>query len=334
MNIVKQKWIFLNSTYEFVPKQLRKLYQFGISVLVLKRIDSLRSNARSSDLNWFTSKSKAYRLLTKAKLLKTFTKLLVSLDIVNSDEIIVVDFSDFGNGFQVLMFAKQTRKGRTIPLYFEIIQYPITKGSQNLFIVRTIINFTKIIGFKPKLVFDRGFACPYIIRFLGFNGYVFYLRIKKDKLVFYQGNILKTRELTSQDNLLEVYDLNLRLVISDQRIDQKEPWYILTNDFYSSVENVIEIYYFRFEIEEFFRDAKRLLGLEHVNFHKQLSLAITLWFVILGLWFIWSLEDTMTELEKAARAKMKLSLIRYYFEQLQKDIILAGEAVLMAQMYG
>jgi hypothetical protein len=40
---------------------------------------------------------------------------------------VAVDFSDFGNGFQVLMFAKQTRKGRALPLYFEILRYPIVR---------------------------------------------------------------------------------------------------------------------------------------------------------------------------------------------------------------
>ena len=334
MNIVKQKSIFLNSTLDTVPKQLKNLYQFGINVLALKRVESLRSTARISNLNWFTAKSKIYRLLTKTRLLKVFTVILVNLVIVNEKDVIVVDFSDFGNGLQVLMFAKQTRKGRTIPLYFEIIQYPITKGSQNLFIVRTILNFTRIIGFKPKLVFDRGFACPYIVRFLGKNQYTFYLRIKKGKLVVNQGKILSAEQLISRDNLVEVYDLNLRLVISDQDINQKEPWYIVTNDFKLTREEIIEIYYHRFEIEEFFRDAKRLLGMEYINFHKQLSLAVTLWFVILGLWFLWSIEEKMTELDKRAKEKMKLSFIRYYFELIQKQIILAGEATLLAEMYG
>jgi N12 class adenine-specific DNA methylase len=40
---------------------------------------------------------------------------------------VAVDFSDFGNGFQVLMFAEQTRKGRAQPLYFEILRYPIVR---------------------------------------------------------------------------------------------------------------------------------------------------------------------------------------------------------------
>ncbi len=29
MNIIKQKWIFLNSVMEYVPKQVSRLYKFG-----------------------------------------------------------------------------------------------------------------------------------------------------------------------------------------------------------------------------------------------------------------------------------------------------------------
>jgi hypothetical protein len=47
----------------------------------------------------------------------------------------------------------------------------------------------------------------------------------------------------------------------------------------------VKRYYHRFEIEEFFRDAKRLLGLEYVNFRKEESFSTALWFVMTGMWF-------------------------------------------------
>lgn len=152
-------------------------------MLALCKIASLRANARISRLTWNTAKSKIYRLTSNPKFLWIFPKLIKLLNIVRPKDTIAVDFSDFGSGIQVLMFAKQTKKGRTIPVYFETLKYPITKGSQNLFIIQAIDNFKKLIGFKVKFVFDRGFASPYIVEYLAKNKDIFYIRIKKGKSV-------------------------------------------------------------------------------------------------------------------------------------------------------
>lgn len=331
MNIVKQKWEFFNSLAACAPKQTQKLFCFGLQVLALRSIESLRSNARLASLNWYTAKSKVGRLVSNPRMPKLFAYLLVKLEVVGERDIVAVDFSDFGE-FHVLMFAKQTRKGRTIPLYFEILAYPIEKGSsQNLFIIHAIGNFTNLVGCKPKLVFDRGFACPAIIRFLRRNQYVFVIRIKKNKSVTVRetGEKILAKDSPSNDLNVYAYDHNLRLVISERSGKNEEPWYLITNDFRSSREKIIDTYYHRFEIEEFFRDAKRILGLEHVQFKTTLSLSITLWFAMLGFWFLWMLEEKLGEQTRKARATMRLSIIRYYFEQLHKEIILAAEAPFM-----
>jgi len=336
MDIVKQKWEYLNSTLESVPLKVRKLYLFGLQVLAFRRIDSLRSNARILNLNWNTAKSKIYRLTKNERFLNIFPKLMKAFSMIRPQDVIAVDFSDFGNGFQVLMFAKQTQKGRTIPVYFETLRYPIRKNSQNTFIIQTIKSFTNIIGFKPKLVFDRGFACPHIIKFLARNEYIFYVRVKKGKGVTnpQTKRCFLAKNSKQRDKEIQAYNLKLRLVISDKDKNSKERWYIITNDFKSNRERIIQIYYFRFEIEEFFRDAKRLLGLEYVNFQKATSLKITLWFVILGLWFVWHLEEKQQmnrAKERAQRKQMRLSIIRYYLEKINSEIILTAERQYMYQ---
>jgi hypothetical protein len=328
MNIVKQKWFFLNSTLPIIPKQVKKLYIFGIQTLSLRKIESLRANARLLDLNWHTAKSKIYRLSINQKLNSVFPKLLGSLNLVEPKDIIVVDFSDFGNDLQVLMFAKQTRKGRTVPVYFEILKYPIEKDSQNTFIIQAIIHFEKIIGFKPKLVFDRGFACPSIIQYLAQNQWMFYVRIKSCKLVIYRRLKQKVRDFTAGQYPVIAYDRQLSLTVTKTISDQKEPWYIISNDLISSAQTIINIYYHRFEIEEFFRDAKRFLGLEYINLKKELTLTITLWFAVLGLWFLWELEQLILAndvYERQQRDLKQLSIIRYLYEKLQSEIILAAE---------
>lgn len=333
MSIVKQKWEFLNSLVPLVPKQAKNLFRFGYEALVFREIKSLRANSRLTPKSWPAAKMNIFRLTINKKMQGIFVSLLKHLAIIASESIVIIDFSDFGNGFQVLMFAVQTRKGRAIPIYFEILRYPIRKGSQNLFIIRAILNFTRIIGFKPKLVFDRGFACPSIIKFLAKNQYKFIIRVKKSKSVVDPdtGSKFLACNYPGLDATVLVYDSKLRLVVSDSKSGIEEPWYLITNDFSSSGKRIIEQYYHRFEIEEFFRDAKRLLGLEYLNFKKESSLSVILWFSILSMWFVWKLEEKMTEQQKKEKKMLKLSIFRYYFEKIQKEIILAAEEVFMRQ---
>lgn len=333
MNIVKQKWDFLNTLIPLVPKQAKNLFRFGYEVLVFREIKSLRANSRLASKPWHTAKMNIFRLTANRKVSDIFVSLLRHLSIITSESIIIIDFSDFGNNFQVLTFAVQTRKGRAIPIYFEILRYPIKKGSQNLFIISAIRNFTRITGFKPKLVFDRGFACPAIIRFLAKNQYKFIIRVKKGKSIIDLETNSKFLACNSlhNDASVFVYDLKLRLIVSDSKADLNEPWYLITNDFLSSREKIIEQYYHRFEIEEFFRDAKRLLGMEYLNFKKSSSLSVILWFAILGMWFVLRLEEKMTEQQYKEKQMLRLSTFRYYFEKIQKEIILAAEEAFMRQ---
>ncbi len=328
MNIVKQKWIFLNSTKRCVSPQVMHLYQFGLETLVARSIVSFRSNARLLPLNWNTAKSKIYRLSANLRIPEIFVVLLKTFNLVEEKDVICVDFSDFGNGFQVLMFAKQTGRGRVVPLYFEILRYPIQKSSQNLFIIQAIVNFTDIVGFKPKPVFDRGFACPAIIHFMAQNGYIFIVRVKKGKSIQYVNSKKKVLALNKRKNDSEVfvYEFKLRLVMSDTLEGMNEPWYLITNDMDTNRKKIVDEYYHRFEIEEFFRDAKRLLGLENLNVTKPLSLSVALWFTVLGVWFYNKMEEKMNENERKEKEAMRLSSIRYSYEILQREYIIAAES--------
>jgi len=328
MNIVKQKWIFLNSTLKHVSPQVMHLYQFGLETLAARSIVSFRANARLLSLNWNTAKSKIYRLSANMKIPAIFITILKTFALVGEKDVVAVDFSDFGNGLQVLMFAKQTKKGRATPLYFEILRYPIERGSQNLFIIQAIENFANIIGCKPKLVFDRGFACPAIIQFMAQNGYVFIIRIKKKKSTYDIRSKRKVLALNKRkdDSTVLIYGIKLRLIVSDMLPEMSEPWYLVTNDMKSSRKKIIDRYYHRFEIEEFFRDAKRLIGLENLNVNRPLSLSIALWFTILGMWFLNHTDEEMDENDQKAREAMELSGIRYAYEKLQREYIIAVES--------
>ena len=295
MNILKQKQLFFNRTFSLVPPQLQPLYTFGFRALACERVTSMRGNARQVVGNANTAKTKAWRLLKNRRWKSVIPALLVDLRLVTDASIVCLDFSDF-HGWQILTFAIQTHRGRAIPVYFEIIKYPITEKSQNIFIVSAIEEFVKIVECRPKLVMDRGFACPHILKHLAKQGHLFVVRVKGVKQFRnHQNRLFKARNTTKDDQEIRGYTKKLRLIVSDKLTTMKEPWYLVTNDFTSTREEIVTDYYHRFEIEEFFKDAKWLLGLEWVRFLKVTSMANVLWFVMLGLWFIETLRTLVAE---------------------------------------
>lgn len=290
MNILKEKVVFFNQVFPYIPKQLSRLFSFGFWALSGERVSSVRGNARLIVANPNTAKTKAWRLLKNRRWKHIIPILLRKFKLVTSDSIVCLDFSDF-HGWQILMFAIQTYDGRALPVYFDIIKYPITKNSQNIFVVETIERFVSIVGCRPKLVMDRGFACPHIIKCLAQKSHPFVVRVKGMKeFVSTKNHWFIARNTSKNDQRVFGYNHVLRLVVSDKKNGMKEPWYLITNDFTSTREEIISDYYHRFEIEEFFKDAKWLLGLEWVRLLRIQSMLVVLWFVILGLWFLYILQ--------------------------------------------
>jgi IS4 transposase len=136
----------------------------------------------------------------------------------------------------------------------------------------------------------------------------FIIRIKRRKFV----TVVKAKkrgaveELGVTDAIVEEWGVTVRLIVSDKPEEDGEPWYLITNDTTSTREQIIDHYYHRFEIEEFFRDTKRLLGLERHQMKSVRSLSILLWFVILGTWFFHFCIDLLSA---AQREERKLGLI-------------------------
>ena len=85
------------------------------------------------------------------------------------------------------------------------------------------------------------------------------------------------------------------------------------------------MYYHRFEIEEFFRDAKRLLRLEWVRFRTVRSLTIALWFAILTCWLFEKVAGELTEAQEFERTRWHVSLFRYVQESLLHEMLRAAE---------
>lgn len=229
MNILTRKREFLQSILPNVPLKVSKLFAFGCEALVGHTVVSLRANARITHHAWLTGKSKAWRLTTNKRMVSVFHTIFASACSVTSSDIVAIDFSDFKNGWQVLMFAKQTRQGRAFPLFFDVLAYPVKEGSQNLFIVATIKRFLELSQCIPTLVFDRGFAIPHLIKFLAQNNIPFIIRIKRRKFVTVAQSKKRgaAEELGVRDEMVEEWGVTLRLIVSDKPEEDGEPWYHL-----------------------------------------------------------------------------------------------------------
>lgn len=322
MNIIAKRRDFFHTLSPHLPTKLIHLFTFGYETLVAKEIVSTRTNARQSGHNRHTAKSKMYRLLKNKRLLTYLPTLVRQLQLVTETDVVAVDFSDFGNGYQVLMFAKQTKHGRALPLYLEILEYPIEKDSQNLFVMAAIERFYAITGCTPTLVFDRGFACPSIIDYLAQNGHQFIIRIKKRKKLATRttGRIVVAEEHARNDISVTGYGHILRLIRSDKPQNDNDPWYLITNDTDNTRDEIISRYYHRFEIEEFFRDAKRLLRLEWVHCKTGQSLSILLWFALITVWLFVVVSETLTDEHETERKQWRLSQFRYVMELLNRAL--------------
>lgn len=307
-----------------IQSKWRHRLAFGCEALSLRPIDSLKENARLVSGNVRkTAETRMYRVSHTMKFVSWFPTLLSKLKLVNQSDVINIDFSDF-SGRQVLMFSKQTGQGRAIPVYFEFLKYPIAKGSQNLFIMAVIARFLKALGHRTvHLVCDRGFMIPVLVRFLVAENITFTIRIKAGKQVVAQGAKKSVTKLKKRDSLVQVYGQTLRVVRSKKQPDNKEPWYLLTNDVALTADQVITRYYHRFEIEEFFKDAKRLSEAEYFLHMKDITFTTTLWFLILGYWIAWLCKRVRAAWDRfvtlATPYHEKRCLLRWFFEVLQQE---------------
>ena len=322
----------------------QKLFQFGISAFSLSSFTSLNSNARTVIENVNTASSKVYRLVSNEGILKDFNTLLKNSKLVHEKSLVNVDFSTFC-GFETLAFATQTQSGRAIPVWANCITYPVEEvGSQNIFVLAQIELFASVLGFYPSFVFDRGFWIPDMMKFF-LNGHIpFYLRIKKGNYFEVtntssntSGKPGKPKKLKavkigdfSKDTTVTIFKHKMRLIVSPpppkvkikNKKQSKERWYILTNDFDSTREDILDIYRHRFEIEETFKDVKHVCDLKKFFISKILTFRILLWFFCLSFWLAYwcSLTKQLSSIyfPNYVHPKKKRSYFKIWWEEIQR----------------
>ncbi len=341
-----------------VPRVWVRQVSFGIAALSLTRLTSCNANARTTGISRGTAESKMSRLLKNSKLPSTMATIVAKLELVTQHSYVNVDHSDF-NGLVALVFAVQTKIGRALPIFqessysgklsarsdapkrtkllracFEALTENETKRT-----IASLKTLRAMLGFWPRLVFDRGFGSKEIIRLLAKEEATFYIRLKASRYaeIAGQGNGLPFPIKGSKrvDELVTIAGLKLRVIRSPRNGKDNEPWYILTNDLSHSRNKIVKVYYHRFEIEETFRDIKTLLGLRRTKLNKPNSLCVLLWFVMLGILLLY-LAGIGTMGVRALRARLnqphpkkRLSWYRILMELREMEIAGLCNAITM-----
>lgn len=320
-----------------VPGKLKDQFLLGVNALSLQKFESLSSNARmygERGLSRQANEMKMYRLLRNQKVLKIFYSLLSKLDILSPTSSLNMDFTTWDK-FNVLTIGMQTKQGRALPVWQEIITYPLkSTKSQNLFILDSLHKFLLLSGLKRigrldlQLVADRGFTGETLVKGFEQLGLIFTIRFKgniylKNNCGLKQQKFCWSRKL---DTTTDYHGCTYRVVRSSMSQMKKahaySPWHILTNDFSSPRQEIIKRYYHRFEIEEVFKDVKQLLTTKPRWFKKTLTLTILLWFQILGFWLIYLLaqKPNLILMPQQRHPKKKLSWFRLILESLWREL--------------
>lgn len=323
-----------------VPKRWLPQFSFGLQAYGLRAFQSAAGNARMVVRNAATAATKTDRLLANNRLADQFGSIFDTLGLVRPNSLVNVDHSDM-HGLLALVAALQTRKGRAIPAMVEAtyastipaagskkstarwqrLRTAMTKSRQAQsftgHVIDSLQDFHDRLGFWPKLVFDRGFGNGSLITHLAAEGCTFYVRLKAGRFVEFDSRRTEVKQLKDKDATVELFGLTLRVIRSPKSRRAKEPWYILTNDFTSSRNKVVKIYYHRFEIEETFRDMKHIFELKRTRLQKPNSLKVILWLVSLGIAMLYLVTKPTKQLAHR-HPKKQTSWLRQAYEQLQQ----------------
>jgi Transposase DDE domain len=319
-----------------VPKRWLQLFSFGLKAYSLTPFQSANGNARTVAPNPATAATKCDRLLANMALASHLGAVFDTLGLVKPSSFVNVDHSDM-HGLLALVAAVQTRKGRAVPCMVEATYAStisavdgrpkwqklriamVNSRLAQAFTGHTIDSLQGLhdrLGFWPKLVFDRGFGNESLVTHLAAEGCTFYIRLKEGRFVECDGQRTGVKTLVDKDATIQLFGLKLRVVRSPKSRRCKQPWYILTNDFSSSRDRIVCIYYHRFEIEETFKDMKHIWELKRTRFTRPNSLKTVLWFVSLGIAVLY----LVTKPTKQPNDKKQISWLRQAYEQLQQAV--------------
>jgi hypothetical protein len=161
--------------------------------------------------------------------------------------------------------------------------------------------------------------------------------MKANKYITYHGQRLQVTEKRKKLKDIHWLDVTgklysnlpkLRVVRSSkamkQKLKAKECWYIVTNDMEATREQVLQTYYYRFEIEETFKDIKHAFDTRPRYITKKRTLKTILLFQMLGIWLLWEVDQVCTQIRESylKQKKRHHSWIRQNLELVLKERLL------------
>jgi hypothetical protein len=330
-----------NQLLPCLPRHWQEQLLFGLKAYGLRPFQSVTGNARQVVSNPHTTARKSERLFGNDDLTDCLGTVFDALQLVRPGSFVNVDHSDM-NGLLALVGAVQTRKGRALPCLVETTYSEKLSARDDAsprektlraawtrtrrwqcftgHVINSLQSFADRLGFWPKLVFDRGFGNYSLVTHLAAEGATFYIRLKGGRYVELDDERVEVKQLKANDVAVSLFGLTLRVIRSPKGRRSAEPWYILTNDFESSRNKVVTIYYYRFEIEEDFKDMKHLFELRRARLNKPSSLKLILWLISLGLALLYVVTKPAKHQLHSGHPKKRVSWLRQAYEQFQQAL--------------
>jgi len=152
------------------------------------------------------------------------------------------------------------------------------------------------ISWLKHVVFDSWYAKEKLIRFIELKGLFWYSKLRKDRIVVYEGQPIRVSGLVKAASaLLAVPDkrfIDLRQVwvrgLGSYRIiiDPETEEHVITNNTKLSPEKVVSYYDLRWKIDEFYREAKDNIGFDQFQVRKDSSIKRH-WYLVFLAYTFW-----------------------------------------------
>jgi hypothetical protein len=224
---------------------------------------------------------------------------------------IALDWTALPGNFICLMAAIPF-SGRAIPIYFKIVSYGTLEKSQNSVEDHFV---TQLIGLLPKeirpiVLADRGFGRASLLLLLLSLQVGFCIRVKSDVwITLKNGRRVKLSQMKVRSNRIRWYEsityredglvsgVNLAVTQAEESDD---PWFLITN--LASGKEAVAYYQSRFQIEEFFKDAKHQLGISDTQTPRLIRVRRLLCIACLGYGLLTSVGQKLEECPRVQRA--------------------------------
>lgn len=305
-----------------IPNKLQRRFIDGINMFSLNRLDSLNANGRKLNKSRTAGEMTAYRVSREERFLDLIPAIIGKL-IKSSSIKLCLDFSTFNN-VQIACIALQTGKGRAIPVWLKT--FNLKPGGLIKNLIKTIEIFLTYLDPQTQITItmDRWFAIEESLKYPDGKGIKFICRLRSNIPVKTSWeDKIKVLEISDPDIKCVYKEMKLRLVQSrwSENMKQKEPWFLLTNDFDRTRQQIVNCYKKRFEIEEFFKDVKWIQDYEWHQIKTPLVLDIVLLFVFLGWWLLLECGKEIIRVSRSRKINKKkvISLFRALFEELEKS---------------